>query len=158
MNIGETITYTRVWCEYKKIIVFITYSLWHVIAFNCCRQYDQIGLLLKSLGDIFCYKINSNIGQLFVQFLKPLIICKNLLQLLLGNFGVNWATFNSSIWSHLLWASRSLSSLLSLSQKKIYLHTFTYKLFQFSFYLFKCFFFLSILWIGILSRSVIVFE
>ena len=31
-------------------------------------QCDQIGLFLKSLRGILCYKINSNIGQLFVQF------------------------------------------------------------------------------------------
>ena len=67
-----------------------------------CKQCDQIGLLLKRPGDIFSYQINPNIGQLFVLFYKPLFMRKNFFGSFLGNFVWNWATFNSSIWSHWL--------------------------------------------------------
>ena len=40
-------------------------------------QCDQIGLLLKSLGDIFSNKISPNIGQLFVLFKKTLFLRNN---------------------------------------------------------------------------------
>ena len=37
-------------------------------------SHDKIGLLLKSLGYIFSYKINPNVGQRFVLFYKPLFL------------------------------------------------------------------------------------
>ena len=50
-------------------------------------QCDQIGLLLKSLGDIFSNKISPNIGQLFVLFKKTLFLRNNWFGSVLGNFG-----------------------------------------------------------------------
>ena len=41
-------------------------QLQQALSFCCKHQCDQIGLLLKSFGDIFSYKISPNIGQLYV--------------------------------------------------------------------------------------------
>ena len=54
----------------------------------------------KCLGDTVSYKISPNIGQLFVQFKKPIFLHKNCFASFLGNFGENWATFNSIVWTH----------------------------------------------------------
>ena len=84
-------------------------------------QCDQIGLLLKSLGDIFSFKINPNIGQLFGLFWKHLLKSKILL---CGNIVENWATFNSSVWSHCWWQSMDFNcfSRCSIFVESVFCH------------------------------------
>ena len=82
---------------------FFCYKIFLTASIPTCLptiQCDQIGLLLKSLGDIFACKISPNIGQLYVQSKKLSINVKTTLVTFWGNFAENWATFNSSVWSH----------------------------------------------------------
>ena len=69
-------------------------------------QCDQIGLLLKKIGHRFSNKICPNVGQLFVLFTKSIFLRKKLLWPLLGNFGEDWATINSRVWSHCSYLSQ----------------------------------------------------
>ena len=82
---------------------FFCYKIFLTASIPTCLptiQCDQIGLLLKSLGDIFACKISPNIGQLYVQSKKLSFNVKTTLVTFWGNFAENWATFNSSVWSH----------------------------------------------------------
>ena len=67
----------QVWNQYyklfainkkEKIVTFGVLTLCQIILKLNWHQCDQIGILLKNLGDIFCHKSNPSIGQLFVPF------------------------------------------------------------------------------------------
>ena len=60
---------------------------------------DQIGLLLKSLWDIFYYKFSLNVGQLFVPFKKPLLLRKDCFWLLFWQ--LSW-TLGFFLFQHLI--------------------------------------------------------
>ena len=63
----------------------------------------RLGDFLKFLATNFASKVVQISEKLFGLFAKHHILSKNCLLYIFWNFWGNWATFNSTIWSHWRW-------------------------------------------------------